>query len=610
MIIGKNVNKYYFKYIIYFIIGIAALVAVDIKQLDIPKIIGQIIDGIDKLTLTKNQLKDFMLQILIIVTIMFIGRFLWRICIFGNGVRIEADLREKMFVHSEKLSQRYYQENKTGALMALYTNDLQTIRASFGQGTVMFIDAFFLGTLAFIKMWKLDITLTLVSAIPLALLAICSRVIGKFMSKKFTLRQKAFSELSDFTQESYSGIGVIKAFVKEGKELLAFRKISIDNMNKNVDFVKSAVLLQTLIGMLISSIVVIILGFGGHLVYVNIMDGTEYFTVGKLMEFISYFGTLTWPMMAIANLINLRSQAVASLKRINGLLNEKIEIKDDENVIDTEIEGKITFNHLTFSYPVKPKETIKSKDKVILEDDEKLDLPKEVLKDITFTIQKGESVGVIGRTGCGKTTLVDVLLRIYNLEKEQVFIDDVDIMNLPLHKVRDAIAYVPQDNFLFSDTIENNINFYADERNDDKIVEAAKLADVHENISEFKEGYKTILGERGVTISGGQKQRVSIARALIKDAKILILDDSVSAVDTKTEEKILSNLKKIRKNKTTILIAHRISTIKSLDKIALIDEGQLIGFGTHKELMQSCPLYEKMVKLQRLEDEVEGDLNE
>ncbi len=588
MIFGKNINKYYWKYSLYFLVGIAALVAVDVYQLKIPEIIGKIIDGLRYLTLTETALSDFMIEILIVVGIMFVGRFLWRICIFGNGIRIESDLRERMFAHSEKLSQTYFQQHKTGALMALFTNDLYTIRMAFGAGTLMLVDAGFLGTLAFLKMWKMDHVLTLISSVPLLILALCGRIIGKYMSKKFSLRQKAFANLSDFSQESLSGISVIKAFVKESKELRAFSKINKDNYDRNMEFNKASVLLNVLIGTLIASIMIIIIGYGGYLIYQDQVNGTILFTIGDLTKFIAYFGTLTWPMMAIAQLINLRSQAAASMERIDGLLNQKAEISDLASLDVSTICGKITFNHLNFTYP---------------------ETPTEVLHDITFTIESGEKVGIIGRTGSGKTTLVNLLLRLYNLQPNQILIDDNDIMRLPFKKVREAMAYVPQDNFLFSDTIENNINFNFEELDEKKVSEAAELAALDANVQEFKDGYKTILGERGVTISGGQKQRTSIARALIKDAPILILDDSVSAVDTKTEETILQNLRKIRSGKTTILIAHRISTIKTMDKIALIDEGKLVGFGSHEQLLKTCPLYKKMVNLQKLEDEVGGEIN-
>jgi ATP-binding cassette subfamily B protein len=289
-------------------------------------------------------------------------------------------------------------------------------------------------------------------------------------------------------------------------------------------------------------------------------------------------------MMAIAQLINMQSQAKASLKRIDAHLNHPIEIQDGKDILSHhDFRGQIQFNNLTFSYPK---------------------TEKPVLENISFTLKAGESLGIIGRTGSGKTTLVDLLLRIYNVPENTILIDDIDIMRLPLRLVRDQIAYVPQDNFLYSDSIRNNIDFAANTQDLSKITEAAVLADVDKNIQEFSQGYDTILGERGVTISGGQKQRVSIARALLKDAKILIMDDSVSAVDTKTEEQILLNLRKVRKNKTTILIAHRITTVQSMDKILVLDEGRVEAFGTHQELLKSSPLYANMVRLQTLEDEV------
>ena len=588
MLFGRNINQYYVKYLHYFIFGIIALVSVDFFQLEIPNIIGQIIDGLNENTLTINQLSDFMKKMLIIVAVMFFGRFLWRICIFGNGIRIEASLREKMFIKSEKLSQEFYSRNKTGALMALFTSDIHAIRMSFGRGTVLFIDFLFLGGLAFYRMYQMNVLMTFASAVPLVIIAIISGVIGRHMRKKFTERQKSYADLTDFTQESFSGLNVIRAFVKEGKELLAFRWKNKDYKDKNLDFVRTSTTLNILIGAFISSVNLIIIIFGGYLVYKGKMLGGDPFTVGQLTEYISYFGSLTWPMMAIGQLINLRSQAKASLTRVNMLLDQEIDIKDaDDAITNHEIKGRISFRNLNFAYP---------------------GTEKLALENINFDINAGESVGIIGRTGSGKTTLVDLLLRIYNLEPNQLFIDDIDIMKLPLKDVREAIAYVPQDNFLFSDSIKNNISFSTEETKDDMVVRAAKQADIHENISGFALKYDTILGERGVTVSGGQKQRISIARALIKNSQILILDDSVSAVDTKTEEKILNNLRQTRQGKTTILIAHRISTIQQMDKIVLIDDGKVVAVGTHESLLEKSKLYNKMVLLQKLEDEVGGQI--
>lgn len=582
MIFGKNINRYYLKYLHYILLGIITLLLVDIYQLKFPEIVRDVIDGVHEGWLTMDELRSFLKQILIIALIMFVGRFLWRFALFGNGVRIEGDLRERMFAHMEGLSQRYFQENKTGALMALFTNDLQTIRRAFGAGTLMLVDALFLGTLAFRKMFLINKTLTFISLIPLVIIAICGVILGRHMRKKFSEMQKAFANLSDFTQESFSGIAVIKAFVKEAKELMAFRKINKENRDKNISFVKTAVLLQVLISLFINSVVVLIMGYGGYLVFKKTLS------IGMLTEFISYFSSMIWPMMAIGNLINLRSQGTASLKRIDKLLNEPYEIADPEDAVSFEIKGEIEFRDFSFSYPD----------------------GQRALEGISFKIEAGESLGIIGRTGCGKTTIADVLLRIHNIEEEKVFIDGVDLMKIKFRDLREAIGYVPQDNFLFSDTIANNINFSKETLDMDEVITAAKLADVHDNIIEFPDQYDSVLGERGTTVSGGQKQRIAIARALIKDAQILIMDDSVSAVDTNTEKTILENLRRVRKGKTTILIAHRISTVQSMDKIALLDEGRLIGFGTHDELLETCPEYRKMVELQMLEDEIGGTRNE
>lgn len=590
MIFGKHINGYYFKYLHFFIFGIAALIAVDFAQLEIPELIGNLIDMLETKTADMEYVEGFITEMLKIMVIMFTGRFLWRYTIFGNGVRIETDLREKMFKHSETMSQSYYQLNKVGGLMALYTNDLSSVRQSFGQGIVMLVDAIFLGSIALVKMLKLELILTLLSLFPLIIMAIAAGIIGRYMRKKFEERQKAYADLSDFSQESFSGIAVIKAFVKEAKELAAFSKVNKNSMDRNIEFVKASTLLRILIGVLISSVIIIILGYGGYLVYLGKVNGDNTFSIGDLTKFISFFSSLTWPMMAISQLINLRSQAKASLNRINTLLNEKAEVSDKSNVNhETLITGDIEFRNLNFTYP---------------------NSENQVLHDISFKIKKGESVGIVGRTGSGKTTIVDLLLRIYNVYENSIFLDGEDIMNLPIKKVRESIAYVPQDNFLFSDTIENNIGFYSNNASKSKVIEAAKLSDVDENISEFKEKYDTILGERGVTVSGGQKQRISIARALIKDAPILILDDSVSAVDTKTEEQILANLNNIRKGKTTILIAHRVTTIKNMDKVLIVDEGRVSGYGTHEELIKTNELYNNMIRLQKLEDEVRGEDNE
>lgn len=587
MLFGRNINKYYFKYSIYIIIGIIALIFVDIYQLKMPEIIGAIVTNIENKSLTIELINYYIKEMIVIVLIMFIGRFTWRICIFGNGVRVQTDLRAELFKKGELLSQVYYQENKVGSIMALYTNDLFTIRQVFGSGMIMLIDALFLGFIALIKMFDRNVTLTLISIVPLAFLAVASIFVGRYLKKKFEKRQEAYANLSDFAQESFSGLSVIKAFLKETQELKRFAKINKENMDANINYIKMQMLLERLLfGFLIGSVFVILYGVGGYIITEGQAEG---FGVGTLTEFVSYFSTLIWPMMAIASLINLSSQARASMDRIDAVLNYKVDVKDSLDIIkDHEIKGEITFNNLKFTYP---------------------NTEREVLSDISLTIEKGTSIGLIGKTGCGKSTLVNLLLRIYNIDENSILLDGVDIMKLPIKQVRDAISYVPQDNFLFSDTIANNIGFSKQEINMDDVRRASIASDVEENILEFTEQYETVLGERGVTVSGGQKQRISIARALMKNSEILILDDSVSAVDTKTEETIIGNLKKLRENKTTILIAHRITTVKKLDKIIVMDDGKVVGYGTHEELEQTCPLYQNMVFLQRLEDDM-GEDNE
>ncbi|MBQ8579517.1 MAG: ABC transporter ATP-binding protein [Oscillospiraceae bacterium] len=587
MIFGKHINRYYLKYAGWLILGLAALVMVDFLQLEIPKLYSMVIDGMSYGYITENgQQITFDLDLLLdricmpmvlIILAMVFGRFLWRICFFGSAVKLEEDLRNKMFDHAKDLSREYYQVNKVGDLMSLFTNDLDTVQECFGWGVMMFFDAVLLGILAVIDMWQMNPLLTVLSLIPMAFLLASATIVGRQLMKKWDIRQEAFSRLSDFSQESFSGIAVIKAFVKEAKELWAFKKLNVENEDANVDHTKTSVLFRVLVTMFVESVICIILGYGGYLVYSKI------FTVGQLLEFIGYFNAIIWPIMAVSELIDMTSRGKASLERIGQLLDAPINVKDRAGVRDLDnIRGDIEFRDLTFRYP---------------------DGEFDALKNVSFSIRAGENVGLVGKTGSGKTTLVDLILRTYNVADGTLFIDGNDVNDISIRSLRSGCAYVPQDNFLFSDTIENNIAFGVNHHDHNAVAAAAKLADVHSNISEFQQGYETVLGERGVTVSGGQKQRISIARALMKDAPILILDDSVSAVDTKTEKAILDNLRTTRAGKTTILIAHRISTIEKMDKILFIDDGCLAAAGPHAQLYETCAEYRKMVDLQRLEEE-------
>ena len=593
MILGKYINRYYLKNAPVLLLGLLALLMVDYIQLLIPQFYRLVINGVNlgqvvvngqPLPFTKEVLlQHICLPMIWIVVLMVIGRFLWRICFFGSAVRVAANLRERMFDHSRQLSQQYYQVNKVGNLMSLYTNDIDTIQECFGDGILMFFDALVLGLMALYKMWRMDYKLTLLALIPALIMFGIGTVMGTAMTKRWEERQQAFSDLSDFAQENFSGIAVIKAFVKELKELMAFRKLNKQNEEINVIYTKIATLLEVLVTLFVESVICVILGYGGYLVY----QGR--FNAGQLVEYIGYFEAIVWPIMAISMLIEKTSRGKASLNRITELLDAPIDVADRPGVQELQNpQGSVEFRHLTFRYP---------------------DGEYDVLQDISFTIHPGESVGIVGKTGAGKTALVDLLLRTYNVPDGTLFVDGKDVNTLSIHSVRAACAYVPQDNFLFSDTIAHNIGFGVDDASPEMIDHAASLADVRDNIVDFKDGYETVLGERGVTVSGGQKQRISIARALLKDAPILILDDSVSAVDTRTEKIILDNLKSSRANKTTLLIAHRISTVERLDKIIFLDDGKIEAVGPHDELYTSCPKYRRMVDLQRLEDEAGGDDN-
>ena len=523
MIFGKYINKYYLKYAPNLLLGLFALWAVDYLQLIIPELYQMVINGMNQGYVMVDGVQQafdmaFLLDKIcmpmvgVAVAIVF-GRFLWRVSIFGAAIRVENNLRDQMFDHAKNLSREYYQQNKVGNLMSLFTNDLDTVQECYGWGFMQFFDALILGTMSMAKMWQMNHMLTVLSMIPMALLFACASIVGRVMTKKWDYRQECFSKLSDFSQESFSGIAVIKAFVKETLELLAFKKLNDENEVANIDFTKTSVLMRIMVGSFVESVMCIIIGYGGYLVY----KGT--FNAGQLMEFIGYFTAIVWPIMAVSDLIDMTSRGKASLKRISELLDAEVTVKDRPGVGELkDVKGEIEFRNLTFRYP-----------------DGELD----ELHHVSFTIRPGESVGLVGKTGAGKTTLVDLILRTYNVPDGTIFIDGKDVNSVSIHSVRENCAYVPQDNFLFSDTIARNIAFGNSQVDMGMVRHAAVLADVDENISQFQQGYETVLGERGVTVSGGQKQRISIARALMKDAPILILDDSVSAVDTKTERAIL-----------------------------------------------------------------------
>ena len=584
MVFGKHINKYYLRYFALLFLGLLSLITVDYVQLEIPKIYKALLLGINTGYIDEDKTVVFDLAALLdricapiffVMLAMIVGRFLWRVCFFGASLRTEKNLRKEMFEHACKLSQNYYQVNRVGNLMALFTNDLETVEECFGWGLMMFLDALLLGGLSLYNMLKVQPLLTLFCLIPMVFLLLIGVILNKYMMKKWDYRQQVYSEISDFAQESFSGIAVIKAFVKEAKELWNFNKLNEKNEKANVEFIKMATMLHISVILFVESVICVILGIGGYLVY----KGS--FSAESLLEFIGYFTAIVWPVMAISELVDMHSRGKTSLNRISELLDAEIDVKDKDGAVDAgEIAGNIEFRNLTFRYPAGN---------------------TDVLKNVSFTINAGEHVGIVGRIGSGKTTIADLVLRVYNVAEGTLFIDGKDVNDITIESLRRNMAYVPQDNFLFSDTIEENIAF-ASESDAEKVKTAAENACVAQDIEEFTEGYKTVLGERGVTVSGGQKQRISIARAFMKQAAILIMDDSVSAVDTETEKVILNNLAKDRKNKTTVLIAHRISTVENMDKIIFMDDGEVVAVGTHEKLLSECPAYANIVALQKLEE--------
>ena len=592
MLFGKYINRYYLKYGWLFLIGILALIAVDYIQLKIPEYLGEVVYILEHNGDT-NRIFTLGMYVLIVAAGMFVGRFIWRIALFNASFRIEADLRHKMFLKAEALPRQFYHDTKVGSVMSWFTNDLETISDHLGWGTVMIVDSLFLSVLTIVKMIMLDGIMSFICFIPIVLIIIWGVINEKFMAMKWDERQKAYDELYDFSQENFTGIRVIKAFVKETKEIHAFAKVAKKNANVNISFARLSVIFDVIIEIIIALMMAIALIFGGWFVYafnhgsaITLFGVTEEITPDKLIVFIGYMDILIWPMIALGQVVPMYSRSRASLKRVSAFLSSEINVKSPENAVKLEqVEGNITYRNFSFSYPT---------------------YDYANLKNINLEIKAGESIGIVGKIGSGKTTLVNVLLMMYNVEPGTLFIDGQDIMTLDIDSLRDHIAYVPQDNFLFSDSIEHNINFGLESGTEETARMGAIFAGVDDDVRGFNKGYQTVSGERGVTLSGGQKQRISIARAYVKNAPILILDDSVSAVDTKTEETILRNITNERKGKTTLVVASRISTVSQLDKIIVLNDGEVEAFDTPHNLLKISPTYQKMVKLQELESEVEG----
>lgn len=570
--IFQYIKKHKFQYLA----GILTLFVVDFANLFIPQLTGTITDGLTAHTMDWNGVKFCLLAIFLLGLTLTIGRFLWRYFLFGASRSIERELRDTMFAHLEKMDVEYYNEHKTGDLMTRFTSDLNSIRMAIGPAIISLFDGTVMAVMVIFQMMiYVNVKLTLVALIPMFLISIGEIFYGKIMHPRYLARQEAVSDLTDFVQESFSGVRVIKAFVRERSECAAFARQNRNTMNKNLKVVGLLSVVMPLLDVIIGFSSLAALIYGGYMALIGEI------TLGRFVAFNQYINMLVWPMLACGDAINMFSQGAASIKRVKEVFDSKPEVSDAKDVAPVDaLKGEITLSHLTFIHHGHTEPT---------------------LKDISLNVPAGSTLAIIGRTGNGKSTLVNLLLHLYNAKSGMIFFDGRDINTIPLKTLRENIAYVPQDNFLFSDTLKANIAFGVEGEDMDAITEATQAACIHDSIALFPAGYDTIVGERGVTLSGGQKQRSSIARALMKDAPILILDDALSAVDTDTEEHILRNLKKNRAGKTTILIAHRISTIQNADMILVLDDGIAKELGTHEELMKLNGIYRDMFEKQQLE---------
>ncbi len=575
----KTLKYFFIEHKWAYILGVVWLIFVDVLQLLLPEILRTFTDDLQANLIGRAEIFRYGIYMLIIGFLLAFFRFLWRIYIIGTSKKLEFELRNKLFSHLLKLSTNYFNKSKTGDLMAHATNDINAVRMALGPGIVMVVDAVFITVIAtFMMFFTTDVRLTLLALFPLPFLAFASGRFGKTINLRFRKVQESFSSLTETVQENLSGIRVVKTFVQEEKEVEKFAAKNQNVFNKQMHLVKIFGVFQPLIMAISSLSYLIVIVYGGTLVI------NRDISLGDFIAFNSYLALLIWPMMAAGWVVNILQRGSASMARINTILDVEPEIVDREDAVTIEkLRGDIHFDNTSFKFP---------------------DTDEYALKNFTLDIPAGSTIGVIGRTGSGKSTVASLLLHLFEAQEGEIRIDGIPIEKIKIESLRNHIGYVDQDSFLFSTTIADNIAFGVDEASQEEVERVAKIAQVHENILDFPEGYKTFVGERGVTLSGGQKQRISIARALIKDPQILILDDSLSAVDTDTEEKILGHLKKEMESKTSILIAHRISTIKDCDKIVVLDAGEILEEGTHEELLKNKNLYFELYEKQLLEEEI------
>ena len=563
-IIADFIKKHKWPYII----GIIFMFSASYIQTLFPKVLGRTIDILKEEGFKFSAVKINLIYILLIAAGTFITTYVWRNLIMGNSRSFECYLREMLYSHMQKLSVEFYNKRKTGDLIAYAINDISAVRIIFGPAAARAINGITVCIISIYSMSKaVDWRLTIMSLLPIPFILIFMIKIGTAVQKKFRRVQENFASISDRVQENIYGIRVIKAYVQEEDEMQKFEKLNNNMMESNLSMVKVSSYLSPIIEICFSISFVLNLIIGGNMV----LKGS--ISLGDFIAFNGYLTMIINPVTSIGKIITVFQRGIASLKRLNEIFDEKPEIKDGEKMINTPIKGEIQIRDLSFSYP-------NSTDKK--------------LNRINIIIPKGHTLGIVGRTGSGKTTLVSLLLKLYNVDRNKIIIDGVDINDYTLDTLREGFGYVPQEDFLFSASIKDNIRFFKDIYSDEDVESAAKVSCIYDSIQGLPEGFNTMLGERGVNLSGGQKQRISIARAVIKDPAVLILDDSLSAVDTITEEKIINNLRNIRKNKTTIIIAHRLSAVEEADEIIVLDDGKIMERGDNEELLKKRGLYHEI----------------
>lgn len=563
-----------------YIIGVGALILVAIIQLLPPRVIGIIIDNIAEGTLTKDVLIMWISVLVTSAIVVYVLRYVWRTHIWGGAARLEKSMRKRLFHHLTKMDQVFYQKYRTGDLMAHATNDLNAIQNVAGAGILTFADAFITGFITIIAMMIfVDWRLTLIALIPFPLLALLSSKLGNKLHEAFKESQAAFSTLNDKTQETVTGIKVIKTFGQEQEEIQDFQDKVNESIKKSNRVNSLDALFDPLITLIIGISYVIAISLGGYFVVNDVIS------IGQLVSFFNYIGMLVWPMFAIGRFFNVLQRGNASYDRVEKLLNETSSIVEMTTGVSTPAKGNLSYKVDAFTYH---------------------DEEEPTLKNIHFDIKEGDTLGIVGKTGAGKTSIIKLLLREYDTYDGRIEYGDYTLQEYTLDALLHSVGYVPQDHFLFSMTVRDNIRFGAPKASQEEVENIAREAALHEDILGFTEGYDTMVGERGVSLSGGQKQRMSIARALLLQPELLILDDALSAVDAKTEEVILTNLKETRQNKTTIISTHRLSSVKHADEIIVIDDGRIIERGTHQELIDTNGWYKKMFDYQQLENKIEG----